>query len=803
MAPAPIERKLAAILSADVTGYSRLMGEDEVGTLRTLTAYRQLIDPLITQHHGRIVGTAGDSVLAEFASVVEAVQCAVAMQTALKTENTNLPPDRKMEFRIGINLGDVLVEGETIYGDGVNIAARLESLAEPSGICLSGTVYDQIENKLPLQYENLGEQTVKNIKKPVRVYKVKMELPSPPVEQASSLRAARMAAPPGSHKPRVGSVHRWWVAAGLPLAAGIILTVRYFLFPVSDTQPPTPSPSPPLSTQNSALRTDSAPAALPLPDKPSIVVLPFTNMSGDPTQDYFSDGLTEVLTSDLSKISSLFVIARNSAFTYKGKAVKVQDVGREMGVRYVLEGSVLKAGDQVRITAQLIDATMGGHLWTERFDRPFKDIFALQDEIVQKIVTTLKLQLSLQEQGYIVRKRTDNLEAYDAFLRGMEYGLRATKEAHAQARQMFEKAVALDPQYAEAYAWLGWTYYREWNWFWNRDPQTLERALTLAQQALAQDESLPFAHSLLGNVYAQKQQYDQAITESERATALDPNNADSYALRAEVLNFAGKPDEALKMMERAVRLNPRYPSWYLVDLGWAYCLAGRSAEAVATLKEVINRSPNFLPAHENLVLSYVQQWAAQQSTDAQTLAQALTAAQRITALNDAYSRGHMLLGTVYLWLKQYEPAIAEMERAVALDPNGASSYAFLADTLSRAGRSEQTLQMVEQALRRKPLSLDWHLDSVGAAYSLAGRPGEAIASLKQYLARYPNILGAHLTLAAVYSELGREAEARAEAAEVLRLNPQSSLEVHKQRVPIKDPAMLERHLAALRKAGLE
>ena len=285
---------------------------------------------------------------------------------------------------------------------------------------------------------------------------------------------------------------------------------------------------------------------LPLPDKPSIVVLPFVNMSEDPEQEYFSDGITEVLTSDLSRISSLFVIARNSAFTYKGKAVKVQEVSREIGVRYVLEGSVRKAGERVRITAQLIDATTGDHLWSERYDRPLKDIFALQDEIVQKIVTTLKLQLTLQEQGCIVRKHTDNLEAYDYFLRGVEYFCAPRKRPMPRHGRLYEKAIALDPQYAEAYAWLGMTYYREWIWRWSADPQTLERALALAQQAVALDDSLPAAHSLLSLVYAQKQQSDQALAEGERAIALDPNNADSYAWQAEVLNVAGRPEEALR-----------------------------------------------------------------------------------------------------------------------------------------------------------------------------------------------------------------------------------------------------------------
>ncbi len=484
----------------------------------------------------------------------------------------------------------------------------------------------------------------------------------------------------------------------------------------------------PFRTPHSAIRNQEAqPPSLPLPDKPSIVVLPFDNMSKDPEQDYFSDGLTEVLTGDLSKISSLFVIARNSAFTYKGKAVKVQDVGREMGVHYVLEGSVQKAGDQVRIVVQLVDTTTGAHLWSERFDRPFKDIFALQDEIVQKIVTTLKLQLTVQEQGYLARKTTDNLEAYDTFLRGIELFSRITQETTVQARQTFEKAVALDPQYAEAYVWLGRTYTMEWGSRFSTDPQTLERGLALEQKAVALDDSLPLAHSVLSFVYAQKQQYDQALAEGERAMALDPNNADSYAWQASVLNLAGRPEDALRLVEQAMRLNPRHPPFDLGTLGLAYYLTGRYAETIATSKEILSRSPNHPLGHFNLAFSYVSQWAFQQSADAQTLAQASAEAQRFIAISDSSPLGHWGLGLAYLWQKQYEPALAELERAIALDPNDAWSYAFLAEALSRVGRSEDALQMVEQSLRRKPLTTDAHLDSVGAAYDLAGRPEEAIA----------------------------------------------------------------------------
>src|SRR6266852_2865041 len=426
-----MERKLTAILCADVFGYSRLMGECEEATLRTLSSYRKLVDSLIEQHHGRFVNSAGDSVLAEFASVVNAVQCAAEIQNTLKAENAPLLPDRRMEFRIGVNLGDVMVDGEQIYGDGVNVAARLESLAEPGGICVSGTVCEHLGNRLALSYEDLGEQSVKNIAKPVRVFRVLMEASGVATPAKQTQRVARKYLRRG-----VFSI------AGLAIIAATIIFVQHL-----SLRPPTPSASIPPA---------QAPA-LALPDKPSIAVLPFTNMSRDHDQEYFSDVITDDLITALSRLPDLFVIARTSAFTYKSKAAKVQDIGRELGVAYVLEGSVRKSDNKLRITVQLVETTGGNHLWAERYDRPLKDIFAVQDEIVQKIVTTLKLQFTLEQQGRISRKRTDNLEAYDYYLRGL-VALNLTKEGNAQARQQWEKAVTLDPEYAEAYAQLARTY---------------------------------------------------------------------------------------------------------------------------------------------------------------------------------------------------------------------------------------------------------------------------------------------------------------------------------------------------------
>lgn len=544
--------------------------------------------------------------------------------------------------------------------------------------------------------------------------------------------------------------------------------------------------------------------ALPLPDKPSLIVLPLVNLSGDPEQEYFSDGLTEVLTGDLSKISSLLVIARNSAFTYKGKPTKVQDVSREMGVRYVLEGSVQKANQRIRIAVQLIDAMTGYEVWSEQYDRPLTDIFTLQSEIVQKIVVTLQLQLTLQEQGVLVRKHTNNLEAYDYLLRGLEYFYHFSKEANAQAQQMCKKAIALDPQYAEAYAQLGFTYWFEWALHWSTDPQTLERASAAEQQALALNDLLPVAHMILGMVYVYQQQYEQAIAEEERAVALDPNRAGAYVGQAEVLNTAGRPEEALRALAQVKRLTPHSPPpSYTYDLGWAYRMAGRYAEAITALQEFLSRKPDAMAAHLELAVSYLLQWISQQSPADQTLEPARMEVQRALVLNDSRHVHHLASGIIYLYQRQYEQALAEMERGVALAPDNAFSYAALANVLSCVGRTDDALEAAVQALRLKSLIPDDHLANVGIAYAVAGHYEQARVPLQRYLSRYPNILLAHLMLAGVYSELGREAEARTEAAEVLRLNPKFSLEVHKQRMPIKDPAVLERHIAALRKAGLK
>jgi len=525
------KRKLTAILSADVEGYSRLMGEDEDATIRTLTTYRELMSTLIQKHRGRVVDSPGDNLLAEFLSVVDAVRCAVEIQEELRVRNAELPENRRMEFRIGINLGDVVQEGERIYGDGVNITARVEGLAEGGGICISGTAYDQVENKLRLEYEYLGEQKVKNITRPVRLYRVRMES-----------------------------------------NAGVSKVSR----------------------------------TLQLPDKPSIAVLPFVNMSGDPEQEYFSDGITEEIITGLSKIPEMFVIARNSSFTYKGKSVKVQQIGKELGVKYLLEGSVRKAGSRVRITAQLIDTQKDHHLWAERYDRGLKDIFAIQDEITTEIMRAMQVTLTEGEQACEwLRRGSSNLEAYEKGMKGMEYFRRFSPEGNIQAQKMFEEGIRLDPETPGNYVMLGWTHLVSILNGWSKTPEkSMEQAVDHTRKALDLDESLADAHALLGYVYLLKRDYDHAVEGGERAVSLNPNYADAYGWLATILTSTGKPDEAIGMIKKAMRLNRFPPNWYFLILGDVYLCAERYHEAVVEYNKALEHSPNFLLACLGLTASH-------------------------------------------------------------------------------------------------------------------------------------------------------------------------------------------------------
>jgi adenylate cyclase len=531
MAEEGFKRRLAAILSADAVGYSRLMDDNEGMTIRTLTEYREAIGTLIQQHRGRVVDTTGDNLLAEFGSVVDAVNCAVDIQQELAARNVELPYERKMEFRIGINVGDVVAEEERIYGDGVNIAARVEGLADAGGICISGRVYDQVENKLDYEYEYMGEQKVKNISKPVRLY--------------------RMRAKSNDDVLDIGK-------------------------------------------------------KLPLPDKPSIAVLPFDNMSGDSDQEFFSDGLTEQIITGISKIPSLFVIARNSTFTYKGKAVKVQQVAQELGVRYILEGSVQKSGDRVRINAQLIDAITGNHLWAESYDRVLEDIFAIQDDITLKLMETL--QVKLIPGGYLhhYEGRTENINAYIKTLQGSEYFLRMTAGDTIQARKCFEEAIAMDQNYSLCYAMLAYTHLFDFFQSWSQSPlESFEQAEQTAVKALSLDDSLDLPLIVLSQIYIFKRQYDKAIEYGEQSVALNPNNSLSYAFLAMVLYFSGRFEEAISLLDKAFRLNPVAPFYYYHFLGCPYLMLGKYLEAIKAYRKACDLNPNFINPHVCLAACYI------------------------------------------------------------------------------------------------------------------------------------------------------------------------------------------------------
>jgi len=590
-----MDRKLTAILCADVFGYSRLMGEDEEATLRTLSAYRKIIDQLIENHRGRFVNSAGDSVLAEFLSVVEAVNCALEIQNALKAENTGLPPERRMEFRIGINLGDVMVEGEQLYGDGINIAARLESMAEPGGICISGTVHDQVRYKFPLVYEDIGEQAVKNIAHPVRVWRVKLD----------------GAAAPPRRRPLRRMLKR---GGGLSLA-GIVIAIATFLIVqhVSLKPPHTSASIPPQHPHPNPLPQNSGRGAeaLPLPSIPSIAVLPFTNLSGDPGQEYFSDGLSDQLITQLSWVPHLFVIARASSFSYKGKAVTIQQVGRELGVRTILEGSVLKAGDRLRVNAQLADATNGAILWTRSFDHPLKDIFAMQDDIVRSIVTTLGLffKLDILQVGTILRedRGTANPEASDAMLRASESFWKFTKEGNAKARQQDQKAITLDPNYAEAYAALGWTYEQDVGYRWSHDPAgDLKRASVLARKALALDDSNTLALVLVSDNDRISGKFDEAVKDAQRAVENDQNYSWGYFFLAAALNADGRPGDAVPTLQKAIRLDPMLEDFFAGQLGLSYLSMRQYQQAIAAFRHHAAGYPTDFYSHVNLAIAYTE-----------------------------------------------------------------------------------------------------------------------------------------------------------------------------------------------------
>jgi len=585
MEPKGFHRKLTAILSADVAGYSRLMQDDEAATVNTLESYKQAFFDLIKQHRGRVVDSPGDNLLAEFASVVDAVQCAVAVQKEFRAHNAELPENRRMLFRIGVNLGDVIEEGERIYGDGVNIAARIESLADPGGICVSKTAFDHIESKLPLGYEFLGEQTVKNISKPVGAYRVVLES-----------RVTTKPGLPGTQKTRTPKTLK---IALVCLSALVVVVGASAVWQFALHKAPPPQE-----------KVDLRKVVFAPPDKISLAVLPFQNMTGDPQQEYFSDGMAEQLITGLSQTPDIYVAARTSSFAFKGKPLTAQQISEQLGVRYLLEGSVQRDADRVRINIQLIDGRDGSHIWAKRYDHELEDLFALQDQITMEVMEALNVKflpgvtetnLSISLKQY----RPSNLKAYEAYLKGFNLFFRRTKADSIAARKLFEEAIALDPNFTQAYRSLGFAYLDE-VWFGiTKTPQkSIEQAEEAAQKSMELSPDLPPPQGLLSMISLLKKNYDDAVAHAEKAVDLSPNDPGSYFSLGIALRLSGRFEEAIKAQETGFRLSPLRPLTWINNLAWAYTGNEQYDKAIPLFLEMIERSPDDIFAFQGLTVSY-------------------------------------------------------------------------------------------------------------------------------------------------------------------------------------------------------
>jgi adenylate cyclase len=572
-----MKRHLCAILAGDIVGYSRLMEHDEAGTIaRQRAHFDSVIRPKLETYEGRIVKLMGDGILIEFASVVDAVNYAVTIQRTILALESDVSPDLQIIYRMGINLGDVFYENDDILGDGVNIAARLEQMSDPGGICISGTVYDHLKSNIPVDYEPLGNVSVKNIQQPVRAYKIILDRQG--------------------HKP---TQSRKWTP--LIAAFGLIIAVvaGWWGWNLSTT-----GSAPTVDIRD---HSDTLTDPIQADDKPSIAVLPFDNMNNDPDQDYFSDGMTEDLITDLSQVSGLFVLARNTTFVYKSQAVNVQQVGRELGVNYVLEGSVRRAGDQIRINAQLIDVKTGGHVWAERFDRDLTDVFELQDDVVQHIVSAMAVTLKTDEQARLSRTDKIDPEAYDALLRGLEKLRRFTPATMAEAREFFKKAIAIEPGFARAHADLALTYGTAAEQLWVEDYQSFAlKAHESGLRALALDPDDARVHFVLSVVYRALGMPQKAVQAAQRAVELEPNYADGHTALTLALNFAGHPAEGLAAVKLATKLNPLKPFFYVHAEGHSQYLLGNYERAARLFEQVIESNPEFSASHKMLAATYIE-----------------------------------------------------------------------------------------------------------------------------------------------------------------------------------------------------
>jgi adenylate cyclase len=577
--PSSRKRKLAAILHADVVGFSRLMGEDEAGTHRTLGELRRAVDPLIAAHGGRIVGTAGDSLLADFSSVVDALNCAMEMQQTSRGINDPLPPQRRLELRIGVNLGDVILDGDDIFGDGVNIAARLEALAPPGTVCISQTVYDQVRNKLDLDYRPLGAHRVKNIAEPIRAYAIGVATAAP------RLRGVRR--PLGAAAIAAALVMAGLVAWALYVGAGReLLGLGAAPKPVD-------------------VATLAAPARLA--GRPSVAVMPFKNLSGDAGQEFFSDGITEDVITALGRFSNLLVIAKSASFPFKGSNASPAEIGRLLDARYLLEGSIRRAGDRLRVHVELTEAATGVHVWSETYDDELKDIFAVQDDIARRVVGAAAVKLTRFERERVLTKPTENLAAYEYLLRGREFLSHASRDKNDEAAALFQRAIDLDPNYAAAYAALGGSHFEAVVSGWTEFRQEeLEQAETFAQKALALDQMTTSAYRLLAFINMYKRRYDLALGQIDRALEINPSDVDSYQTRGNILVWAGRATEALPWLESALRFDHGH-LLTVNSLCWAYYFLGRYNEAVETGDRALSPGrSNQMITHSFLAAAYAE-----------------------------------------------------------------------------------------------------------------------------------------------------------------------------------------------------
>lgn len=754
MAAQSFRRKLTTILHADVKGYSRMMGEDEEATVRTVSAYMEIMSAHIQKFRGRVVGGAGDSMLAEFTSVVNAVKCAVEIQDFLKAENTELTEDRRVVFRIGINLGDVIEKDGDLLGDGVNIAARVEALADGGGVSITKSVYDQVKRKLPFEFQYLGEHTVKNIAEPIRVYQVLTDAKA--ADKPDSTQNT------GSMRPRL----ILFAIIFLVLTAGGLAFQMYYR-----THVPKP-------------QIEAAPekkTAFPLPDKPSLAVLPFVNMSADPNQEYFSDGMTEDLITDLSKISGLFVIARNSTFTYKGKPVKIQQVAEELGVRYVLEGSVRKQGETLRINAQLIDGITGLHIWADRFDGQHEDIFALQDRFTRKIVAALAVTLTKDDRSLLARKDTANVSAHDAYMQGLNLMRRDSPESLVKAVDSFKKAVEIDPDFSRAHTALSLAYNHAMKTGWDIELAWFDASsLSQKHMKLAMKNPTPHGHREASGKHLYKREYKEAITEADLALTLGPNDPESQWAMGRALVFAGKTTQGIEYLNQAIRLNPSYPGRYALHLGIAKYLLGHYEEALILLEKAEELEPSgesVFCSNSWLAAAYAQ--LGQEKEAVEILEENFTKKRTwfyglsiegcfpvwpLKELKDFdhYADGLIKAGFPVPWnpvyRRKYEEAFIKAEALLKSAPNDSKKQTMMAEVLIMSGRPVEAIDFIKKIMIKnpKPHYIFWF--DLGLAQFCTEQFDEAVKNFEKYHMLRP--YGRRMWfLAAAYAHLGRQKEA--------------------------------------------